>query len=591
MKKLIFSILVSLLLSSAAYAQCYTPAWTESSFKSMIIYVSMANLYGTNLQIGDEVGVFDGEVCVGVGILTEELTGSPIYLVIEASRFFSHTPGFTDGDTITYQFCSGGEPVSHPIVPSYINNGPTFSSNDSCVVELRAMNNDPTFISIPDTVATEDLPYSISVSARDIDGDSVIYSAPVLPTWLSFNDTTHVLSGTPGNWDVGDHNVVLRIYDGIAEVIQEFVITVVNVNDPPTIISDPITEARPGVSYSYTIRAEDIDGDSLTYTVLVLPGWLSFNPATHTLSATPGEEDIGDQHVAIRISDGTAYIDHIFVISVSDANHAPTFISEPSTSVVVGDFYAYAIRAQDIDGDTLSYSTPVLPGWLAFNSDSLVISGIPGSGDIGLHELTVRVSDGTVSADQSFHITVRNVNSLPVFTSTPITSAMEGELYVYHASAEDADEDDLTFSAPVLPDWLTFDARTQVLYGIPQHEDMGDHPATIVVSDGQETTNQEFVIRVESQPNTEIREFLSPDFVRIYPNPTDGKFHVELAHEADREICIEILDPQGRVLQQKLFPPFALVHEEYSLNHLSAGLYFIRIHNDSFQSVRKLLLH
>ena len=59
MKKFILSILAFLLFSIGAYAQCSTPVWTEPSHDSMLIYVSMATLYGTNLQIGDEVGVFD----------------------------------------------------------------------------------------------------------------------------------------------------------------------------------------------------------------------------------------------------------------------------------------------------------------------------------------------------------------------------------------------------------------------------------------------------------------------------------------------------------------------------------------------------
>ena len=589
MKQLIVSILAFSLYSTGAIAQCFTPSWTESSFKSMFIYVSVASLYGNNLQVGDEVGVFDGEVCVGAGVLTEELTGAPVYLVIEASRFFSQIPGFKPGNTITYRFCSGGEIVSHPVVPTYLNNGPTFASSDSCIVELHAINKPPTFLSVPDTMATQDLPYSLPVRASDADGDSVIYSAPVLPRWLRFDDSTHVLNGTPGNRDVGKHKVVLRIHDGITEVIQEFALSVKNVNDPPTVLSVPVTEARPGIAYSYTVRAEDVDGDSLTYTAVVLPGWLSFDPATHTLSATPGEDDAGDQHVTIRISDGSLHVDHTFVISVSDANHAPTFTSEPSTSVVVGNSYRYAVTAQDIDGDTLSFSTPVLPSWMAFNPDSLLISGVPGSDDIGTHEITVRVSDGTVSADQSFHLTVRNVNSIPVFTSDPITSVTEGELYIYHALAEDADGDSLTYTALVLPGWLTFDEGTQILFGIPAHEDVGDHPVTMVVSDGEAATNQEFIITVELKA-TGITDVSSPDFLRIYPNPTDGTLRVELAQEADTEIFLEILDPLGRVVQQSVFPPSVPIHEEYSLYHLSPGIYFIRIHNESFRSVRKLLL-
>jgi len=591
MKKLILSILAFLLFSIGAYAQCFTPSWTEPSHQPMFIYVSMASLSGTNLQIGDEVGVFDGEECVGVGVLTEELTGAPIYLVIEASREHRRRGGFRPRNTITYQFCSGGEVANPAVIPTYISNGPTFASNDSCVVELRAGNIPPTITSIPDTVAFEDVQYSSSITAVDYDGDSLIYSALLLPFWLSFDTETHILSGTPENDHVGENSVALTINDGTVDVVQSFVITVVNVNDCPVITSIPVTEARPGTAYFYTIIVEDVDGDTLTYKALVLPGWLTFNPTTHTLSATPGEEDIGDQHVTIRVSDGLLYADHTFIITVSLGNHAPTFTSDPATSAAVGDSYIYTITANDIDGDALSYSAPVLPNWLSYYPATHVINGVPNSGDLGHHDVTVRVSDGTVSADQSFPITVQNVNNTPTFTSTPVTSVTEDELYVYFATAEDADGDDLVFNAPVLPDWLSFEFNEQVLHGTPDNEDVGEHNVSLKVSDGKGTEFQSFMITVGVQSGVGIDDFRSQDFMVVYPNPSDGRVIVELSRELEREIILEILDPTGKVLLQQEFPPYFLIKEEYNMSDRPAGIYFIRVYNDSHQTIRKLMIH
>ena len=590
MKKFILSVLAFLLFSIGAYTQCFTPVWTEPSRDSMLIYVSIASLNGTNLQIGDEIGVFDREECVGVGVLTEELTGAPIYLEIEVPRQFLWWEGFRPGDTITYRFCSGGEIPNPAVTPTYISNGPTFVANGSCIVELRAINTAPAITSIPDTVALEGVPYVSSITAVDIDGDSLTYSAPILPTWLSFNDTTHILSGTPDHYDVGDNSVALRINDGTVDVIQDFVIEVENINDPPTITSDPVTEARPGVAYSYTITAEDVDGDDLTYTAIVLPGWLEFNASTHTLAATPGEGDVGDQHVTIRVSDGSIHIDHTFIITVDCANHAPTFTSNPATSVVLGESYEYAITAQDIDSDPLRYTAPVLPDWLTFFPETHVISGIPQIGDLGIHDVTLRVSDGSVSADQSFPILVKNVNTVPSFTSTPLTYALEGYLYEYYATAEDADEDPMAFSAPLLPDWLSFDVGTQNLYGTPNIGDLGDHHVTLRVSDGEGAEDQNFVITVEVQSGVGVDDFSSPDFMVVYPNPSDGRFFVELCRELESEVILEILDPMGKILLHQEFPPYLLINEAYKLSGHPAGIYFIRIFSKSLHTTRKLMI-
>ena len=772
MKTLILSILALLLFSIGAYSQCYIPSWSEPSHDSMLIYVSLASLNSINLQAGDEIGIFDRERCVGVGVLTEELTGPPIYLVIEVSRDSRESPGFRPGRTIIYRFCSGGEEVNTAVLPTYLTNGPDFVPNDSCLVELRAVNTAPTVTSIPDTVAAEDVLYSSSITAEDIDGDDLTYtgtdipgwllfnmdtqllsgtpgnaevgyhsvtlsvsdgsvtvdttftirvanendaptftfvadivaledvlytsaitaadidigdiliftarrlpswlsfndttnilsgtpvngdegddevrlrindgtvnvetsfiihvsnvndaptftstqdttakegelytytataddeegdglsfSAPVLPHWLSFDTTTHMLSGTPGNDHLGDNSVVLRINDGTSDVVQSFVIAVENVNDPPTITSVPVTEARPGLAYSYTVTAEDIDGDALTYTALVLPGWLTFNSSTHILSATPGEGDTGDQHVSIRVSDESFYIDQTFIITVGYANHAPTFTSDPATSVVIGDSYVYTITANDIDGDALTYSAPLLPDWLAFDSVTHAISGSPRSSDLGPHDVTLRVSDGTVSADQSFPVIVENVNSAPNFTSTPVTSALEGELYIYYALAEDVDGDDFIFSAPLLPDWLSFDVVTQVLYGTPDREDAGDHNVKLRASDGEGAEDQNFVITVEVQYGVGIDDFRSPNFMVVYPNPSDGRFIVELSRELERKTTLEIINPLGKVLLLQEFPPYTLIKEEYKLSDHPAGNYFIRVYNISYQTIKKLMIH
>ncbi len=421
--------------------------------------------------------------------------------------------------------------------------------------------------------------------------DTLNFSAPVLPIWLTFDTVTHILSGTPDNDHIDDQSVSLMINDGTVDVVQSFVIVVVNVNDPPTITSIPVTEARPGVAYEYTVTAEDIDGDALTYEDLVLPGWLTFNPSTQLLSATPGEGDIGDQHVTIRVSDGSLHVDHTFIISVSYGNHAPTFTSDPATSVVVGDSYVYTITAQDIDGDALTYTAPVLPDWLTFYEETHVISGVPRSGDIGHHDVTLRVTDGTVTADQSFPIYVEAVNNDPTFTSSPLTSVVEGELYVYYAAAEDVDGDDLIFNAPVLPNWLSFDINTQVLHGTPGKGDVGDHNVTLMVSDGEGTEIQSFVLTVEAVSGVGIDDINSPEFMLVYPNPTDGRFYVDLSIELEKEIILEILDPMGKVLMQQKFPPYLLIKEEYNLSDRPAGIYFIRVYNDSFQIIRKLIIH
>ena len=57
----------------------------------MNFYVSNATLDDVDLQPGDIIGVFDGNLCVGVGVLTEVLTGSNLLpLSNRVTTLYSH---------------------------------------------------------------------------------------------------------------------------------------------------------------------------------------------------------------------------------------------------------------------------------------------------------------------------------------------------------------------------------------------------------------------------------------------------------------------------------------------------------------------
>ena len=64
------------------------------------------------------------------------------------------------------------------------------------------------------TTATEGSAYSYTFAASDVDAnDTLTYSTSTLPSWLSLNATTGVLSGTPGEADAGLSSITLTATD------------------------------------------------------------------------------------------------------------------------------------------------------------------------------------------------------------------------------------------------------------------------------------------------------------------------------------------------------------------------------------------
>jgi len=78
-------------------------------------------------------------------------------------------------------------------------------------------------------------------------------------------------------------------------------------NTPPTISGTPPLNISVGESYSFTPTASDADGDSLTFSIVNLPAWGSFDTDTGTLSGSPTSGDAGSYaDVVISVSDGSA---------------------------------------------------------------------------------------------------------------------------------------------------------------------------------------------------------------------------------------------------------------------------------------------
>ncbi len=70
----------------------------------------------------------------------------------------------------------------------------------------------------------ENTDYSYTFAATDAEDDNLVYSATTLPSWLTFNADTGVLSGTAG--DAGSHDVVLSVTDGENVVTETFTISI-----------------------------------------------------------------------------------------------------------------------------------------------------------------------------------------------------------------------------------------------------------------------------------------------------------------------------------------------------------------------------
>ncbi len=221
------------------------------------------------------------------------------------------------------------------------------TGTETITIVVDNTNDAPTVATaIDDANVDEDATYSLDASTgfNDVDvGDTLTYSMSGAPSTLSIDSTTGVISGIPLNGDVGDHTITVTATDGSqASISDEYVLTVDNTNDAPSISSTGATSVDEDSLYSYSIVTSDDDtGDTLAITHSGAD-WLTMTDAgdgTATLAGTPDNDDVGTYTVTVTVTDAAlATGTETITIVVDNTNDLPT-----GAVTISGDLYTDAI--------------------------------------------------------------------------------------------------------------------------------------------------------------------------------------------------------------------------------------------------------
>ncbi|MCY2987768.1 MAG: putative Ig domain-containing protein [Planctomycetota bacterium] len=130
-------------------------------------------------------------------------------------------------------------------------------------------------------------------------------------------------------------------------------------NEPPVFTSTPVVETSAGRPYTYDADATDLDGDTLTYSLVSAPPNLKINQATGVITWLPALDDLGVYSLALRVADGRGgAAEQRYLLSVTEAppNRPPVITTLPITEAAVLTTYRYDVDAVDPDSDPVTYS-------------------------------------------------------------------------------------------------------------------------------------------------------------------------------------------------------------------------------------------
>lgn len=283
-----------------------------------------------------------------------------------------------DPDSGTFTGMPGNDDVDNLVIRVTATDTSGESISTTFELKVENVNDPPTSTPIDNQSVDQGEEFTLDLKEHfhDIDlGDVLTYEFLVngsssLPDWLTFNDETGILSGTPGNSDVGTLTIRITATDEENEsVSEEFELEVINVNDAPELlppIGDQETDEDEPYSYNAGAHFIDIDaGDTLTYSAKLsngddLPEWLSINPEDGILSGTPENDDVGILSITVTATDSEgATVSGTFLLEVKNVNDAPTAeigTAQTSKGISINGNVLTWVTDVDVD-DTLTVTT------------------------------------------------------------------------------------------------------------------------------------------------------------------------------------------------------------------------------------------
>ena len=355
---------------------------------------------------------------------------------------------------------------------------------------------------------TEDHDASGTLQGSDLDGDSLSYSIVTPPqhgavTLGGGNGPAY--SYSPDDNYHGTDSFSYRGHDGAADSNTATIsLTINSINDVP-LAFDSSNTADEDSDASGTLQGSDIDGDSLSYSIVTPPqhGVVILEGGSGaTYNYSPAANYHGTDSFSYKTNDGNADSSTATIsLTINSINDAPVIslihdlsidqdTSTPAIAFTVDDVDGFGIESTLTVDATSSNIELVSRNQMALQGEgsdyTLVIT--PASHQYGASTITLAVSDGVESSHVSFVLTVRFVNSAPTVSGVPATSALVvGDSFSFVPRIEDRDGDPLSIAVDNLPQWLTLNSITGEMSGTPTQLDVGRYShISLVVSDGVE---------------------------------------------------------------------------------------------------------
>ncbi len=442
----------------------------------------------------------------------------------------------SDGGWVTFDPLTirlQGTPT-HADVGSYwlqVETGDAYGNVAERNLSLQVLNRPPQVLIAPPSSVDQDATYAADLDSDDDPYSAIVWALSPPGAWLSIDNDSGALLGTPRAPDVGLNHFNVSMVDDLGGVGWfNLTILVGDLPDAPSVTTMQLPPAWEDSFYEVTLNGSDPDIGSLapTWRLLDAPAWLSLDGTLGLLLGTPENADVGIRTITIEVSDAEDHRTNTsFPLEVRNTNDPPLVVSQPPTAAAVGSPFLYQVEAVDDDiGEVLHYELDTWPSGMSIGSTTGLLEWVPAEGQRGMQHVIIAIGDGNATVVQDFSIVV---NSPPRFESLPPPMAKVGVDYVYQPLVTDPDGiAGLRYTLIQAPDGMAVATTTGRLVWTPQGRDVGLHTVSLQVVDAFTSAEQRFGIEVLSSSASDAPsvELLDPvDGVAVYTTLVQLRWH------------------------------------------------------------------
>jgi hypothetical protein len=414
----------------------------------------------------------------------------PSGVTLNSAGLLSGTPNTGTGNVYPVSITA-----TNAVTPNDIQNPFTLTVNEAPFITSA---NTKTF-----TVGT---PGTYTITSRGYPAPSITLTSGSLPSGVTYDLPTHVLSGTPATGTGGQYSLQFTSHNGIgSDSVQPLTLTV---DEAASITSADTTTFTVGTPGSFTVQTGGYPRPQLSDGGATLPTGVTFvdnTDGTATLSGTPatGQGATYPMTITAHNNIGTDATKSLTLT----VDEAATVTSADHTTFTTGSPGSFSVTTHGFPRPTLSDGGATLPTGVSFtdNGDgSATLSGTPATATGATYPFTITVHN-SIGADgtQSFTLTV---DQAPAITSADHATFQVGTPGSFSLTTTGFPQvTALSDGGASLPPGVSFTDNgngTATIAGTPGGASASTYPMTLGATNGvSPDASQSFTLTVQGAPH------------------------------------------------------------------------------------------